>query len=59
MTWTAASPDNLTLSEMVDHFYANDLSPAEIRRALASPVAARSRAAYQKRLARGAVTGRA
>ncbi len=53
VTWTAAAPDNLTLSEMVDHFYASQLSPAEIRRALASPVAARSRAAYVKRPAAG------
>jgi MOSC domain-containing protein YiiM len=48
--WTAAPEANVSLDEMVEHFYASDIPLPDIRRALASPIAIRSRAEYEKRL---------
>jgi MOSC domain-containing protein YiiM len=48
--WAAASKANVTLDEMVEHFYAPDVALAEVRRALSSPIAVRSRATYETRL---------
>ncbi len=50
MQWTAAPEANVTLVEMVDHFYASDVPLQEVRRALASPIAVRSRVEYTARL---------
>ena len=47
MSWTAAPEANVSLQEMVDHFYATDVPLVEVRRALASPIAVRSKAAYE------------
>lgn len=49
--WTLAPATNLTLNEMVDHVYASSLTQEEVRRALASPIAARSRVKYEALLA--------
>ena len=49
--WTAAPDGNVSLDEMVEHFYATDVPIAEVRRALSSPIAVRSRATYEARLA--------
>ena len=51
MQWTAAPEANVTLDEMVEHFYATDIPLPDIRRALSSPIAIRSRAEYETRLA--------
>jgi MOSC domain-containing protein YiiM len=48
--WTAAPEAYVSLDEMVEHFYATDIPLPDIRRALASPIAIRSRAEYEKRL---------
>lgn len=50
MQWTAAPEANVSLDEMVEHFYATDIALPDIRRALSSPIAIRSRAEYEKRL---------
>lgn len=47
--WTAAPEANVTLDEMVEHFYAPEVALAEVRRALSSPIAVRSRAKYEAR----------
>lgn len=45
--WASAAAEYLSLDEMVEDVYASDLSPERIRRALASPIAARARAEYE------------
>lgn len=50
--WTAAPETHVSLDEMVEHFYATDVALTEVHRALASPVAIRSRAEYEARLTR-------
>lgn len=50
MQWAAAPQENVSLDDMVDHFYAKDVPLPEVRRALASPIASRSRAQYQRLL---------
>ncbi len=50
MQWTAASEANVSLDEMVEHFYADAVPLPDVRRALASPIAIRSRAEYEARL---------
>jgi MOSC domain-containing protein YiiM len=49
--WTAAPEANVTLEEMVEHFYATDVPLPDVHRVLASPIAIRSRTAYEARLA--------
>ena len=51
LQWTAAPEANVSLDEMVEHFYATDVPIAEVRRALSSPIAVRSRVEYEARLA--------
>ncbi len=48
--WTAAPESRLSLDEMVDHFYAADVPLSDVHRALASPIAIRSRTEYEARL---------
>jgi MOSC domain-containing protein YiiM len=47
MQWTAAPDANVSLEEMVEHFHANAVPLPDVRRALASPIAIRSRAGYE------------
>lgn len=48
--WAAAPQENVSLDDMVDHFYAKDVPLPEVHRALASPIAIRSRAQYERLL---------
>jgi len=50
MQWTAAPEANISLDEMVAHFYATEVPLPDVRRALSSPIAVRSRAEYEARL---------
>jgi MOSC domain-containing protein YiiM len=52
LQWTDAPEANVSLDEMVEHFYATEVPLPEVRRALSSPIAIRSRAEYEKRLTR-------
>lgn len=45
--WTSCPVENVSLDEMVEDVYSSDLSSDRIRRALASPIAARARMEYQ------------
>ena len=47
MQWTAAPETNVSLEEMVEHFYATKVPPTDVHRALASPIAIRTRTAYE------------
>ncbi len=48
--WAAAPEANVTLDEMVEHFYATEVPLSDVHRALASPIAIRSRTEYEARL---------
>jgi MOSC domain-containing protein YiiM len=47
VAWIPAPGDFISINEMVEDAYSSDPSPARIKKALASPIAARARAAYQ------------
>jgi len=44
--------ENVSLREMVSHYYASEISIADIQHALASPIAMRSRVKYEAELSR-------
>jgi MOSC domain-containing protein YiiM len=48
--WAAAPEGHISLGEMVEHFYASDVPLPDVRRAIESPIAIRSRAEYETRL---------
>lgn len=50
LEWIFAPEENISLAEMVDHAYSSDISVADARSALASPISHRARAQYQSRL---------
>ena len=47
LQWTVAPETNVSLDEMVEHVYAKSVPLPDVRRALASPIAIRSRAEYE------------
>jgi MOSC domain-containing protein YiiM len=47
VAWIPAPGDFISIDEMVEDAYSSDHSPDKIRKALASPIAARARAGYQ------------